>query len=164
MIWVNTVWQKTWTFWIHSTHFLISKLLLYDKDQWTWQVLIILSLQQKFLGITKTLRLDFNRHLLHLNWLNKEFKNQVEQEISKRKVLRLEVRGLDLRVFLSNDELDLHLLLKKRKSKTSFSKRCLQNKHSKRNKHQGSIKFHQKCLLHAKNLLEQFIEEIDYRL
>lgn len=164
MIWVNTVWQKTWTFWIHSTHFLISKLLLYDKDQWTWQVLIILSSQQKFLGITKTLRLDFNKHLLHLNWLSKEFKNQVEQEISKRKVLRLEVLGRVLTVFLSNEELDLHLLLKKRKSKTSFNKRFLQNKHLKKNKPQGSIKFHQKCPQQAKNLQEQFIGEIDCRL
>lgn len=45
----------------------------------------------------------------------------------------------------------------------SFNKHFLQSKHSKRNKHQGSIKFHQKCPQLVKNLQDQFIEEIDYQ-
>lgn len=144
-------------------HFLISKLLPFDNDRWIWRVLIILSLQRKFLGIIKTLQLGFNKLPLHLNWLNKVFRNQVEPEIFKKKVQTLVVKEQVLTVFHSNEELDLHRLLKKRKSKMSFNKHFLQSKHSKRNKHQGSIKFHQKCPQLVKNLQDQFIEEIDYQ-
>ena len=90
------------------------------------------------------------------------FKSQVELEMFKMKPRLQEAQGLDLIVFHFNEEHDLLLLLKKRKSKMWFNKLYRQSKLLKKNKLLEFIKFQIEWAQLEKNLQQQPIEEIDY--
>lgn len=90
------------------------------------------------------------------------FKSQVELEMFKMKPQLQEAQGLDLIVFHFNEEHDLPLLLKKKKSKMWFNKLYHQSKLLKKNKLLEFIKFQIEWVQLEKNLPQQPIEEIDY--